>query len=113
MIWIVSFEITTDESLSEFFSIVSSEKKLREMLVFVWFDDFVEVPFGFYESFRTREPDVSSDPELREPPQNQHPLLVLGENVRESAGPVAVKEQVGRDVRSVLTRLVIVSLTKT
>ena len=83
------------------------------MLVFVWFDDFVEVPFGFYESFRTREPDVSSDPELREPPQNQHPLLVLGEDVRESSGPVAVKEQVGRDVRSVLTRLVIVGLTKT
>ena len=77
MIWIVSFEITTEGSFSEFFS---SEKS--KLLVFVLFDYLFEVPFSFYESFRTREPDVSSDPELREPPQNQHPLLVLGEDVR-------------------------------
>ena len=56
---------------------------------------------------------MPGDPELREPPQNQHPLLVLGEDVRESPGPVAVKEQVGWDVRSVITGLVIVGLTKT
>ena len=57
-----------------------SEKS--KLLVFVLFDYLFEVPFSFYESFRTREPDVPGDPELREPPQNQHPLLVLGEDVR-------------------------------
>ena len=80
MIWIVSFEITTEGSLSGFFSFMRSEKS--KLLVFVLFDYLFEVPFSFYESFRTREPDVPGDPELREPPQNQHPLLVLGEDVR-------------------------------
>ena len=56
---------------------------------------------------------MSCDPELSEPPQDKHPLLVLREDIPEQATRVAVKEQVGRNVRVELTRLTIVGLTET
>ena len=71
------------------------------------------VPFCLEESLGGREPDVSCDPELSKPPQDQHPLLVLREDIPEQAARVTVEEQVGRNVRVELTRVTIVSLTET